>query len=70
MSLNSFLSQLPGDPRPPVEEVGLLENGCGFISQDAGLSPSKDWETFCWPRLSGPQLVSYSGKGWIRYFWG
>lgn len=27
MSLNSFLSHFPGDPHPPKEEAGLLENG-------------------------------------------
>lgn len=40
MSLNSFLSQLPGDPRPAMEAVGLLETGYGFTGQNAGLSTS------------------------------
>ena len=39
MSLNS-LSQLPGDPRPPKEEVGLLEKGVVLLAKTLGYPPS------------------------------
>lgn len=63
--LKLLLEPSPSGPHPPVEEVGMLENGYDFNSQDAGWG---DLVSALCP-LSGYQLVSYLAKCWISCFW-